>query len=263
MGKIVHEINFEQWSGLSEKYHNNRPVPPEIIPKIILSWLRKKPDTVIDIGCGTGLSTILWNDIANNIIGIEPNDDMRITAENSFSNSNIVFRKGVSNDTNLPSDYAEIITVSQAFHWMDIDSTLAEFYRVLKPGGVLAIYDFVMPPVIDWEIERATSEFRIKCSDIVYSQEAPPVHNDKSTYNARIISFGKFRYSREVECHSEIKLTPQKAAEFLVGITDASFAVKIEPTFKKSIDEFYDFVKTKFSSELEIIIPYRMVIALK
>jgi len=263
MDKIVHEKNFEQWSGLSEKYHNSRPIPPDIIPKIIMSWLRKEPDTVVDIGCGTGLSTIIWNGIATSIIGIEPNDDMRAAAEKSFDLSNIVFRKGVSNDTSLPSDYVDIITVSQAFHWMDIDSTLIEFCRILKPGGVLAIYDFVMPPVIDWEIEKAYSEFRKKCSDIVYSQEVPPVHNDKSTYNDRIISFGKFRYSREVECHSVIKLTPLKAAEFLVGITDASFAMEIEPALKKSIDEFYDFVEVKFSSEHEIIIPYRMVIALK
>ena len=113
--KKVHEKNFEQWNGLSETYHISRPVPPEIIVKIILSWLQHEPDTIVDVGCGTGLSTIIWIGIAQNIIGIEPNDDMRETAEKKTNSGCIVFKNGVSNKTNLPSGYADIVTVSQAF----------------------------------------------------------------------------------------------------------------------------------------------------
>ena len=263
MEKLVHEKNVDQWCGLSEKYHSIRPAPPDVIIKVILSWLRKEPDTVVDVGCGTGLSSIIWKDIAGSIVGIEPNDDMRSTAEHNYSFNNLVFLKAVSNETTLPSDYADIITVSQAFHWMDIDSSLLEFYRILKPGGVLAIYDFVMPPVIDWEIEKAYSVLRRKCSDIVYSQETPPVHNDKSTYCDRVVSFGKFRHSRKVECHSAILMSPRKTAGFLVGISNASFAAGIKASIKDDIDEFCDFVMARYSGDIELILSYRVVIAIK
>ena len=263
MGKIVHEENVAQWSGLSETYHNIRPIPPTAIIKIILSWLQKDVDTVVDVGCGTGLSTTIWEDFAKHIVGIEPNDDMRATAEKNACSSRIVFQKGFSNETKLPSDYADVITVAQAFHWMDIDSTLPEFYRLLKPGGVLAIYDFAYPPLLDWEIERDFLVLRKKCSEIVYSQEMPPVHNDKNSYDDRIKSFGKFRHSREIVCHGVEKWTPQKVMGFFENVSNASLAVKVDAAIKKDVDEFLELVKARCRDEFEIIFPYKMVIAVK
>ena len=71
MEKIVHEKNIEQWNGMAEIYHSGRPtIPGEMITKIILSWLQKAPDTVVDIGNGTGRSTTIWKHIAKNVIGI-------------------------------------------------------------------------------------------------------------------------------------------------------------------------------------------------
>ena len=263
MEQIVHEKNFEQWSGLSETYHDIRPVPPAAIIKTILSWLQKEADVVIDLGSGTGLSTTIWNDFAKHIIGIEPNDDMRSVAEKNANSDRVVFQKGVSNKTNLPSDYADVITVAQAFHWMDIDSTLSECYRVLKPGGVLAIYDFSLPPILDWAIERDFLALREKCSEIVYAQEIPPVHNDKNSYNDRIKAFGKFRFARESVCHSVEKWTLQKVMGFLVNISSADLAMKMDAAIERDVDAFLNFVKTRCGDTIELIFPYKMVIAVK
>lgn len=42
---------------------------------IILRYLgRSKPDLVVDLGCGTGLSTVIWRGHCNKVIGIEPSD---------------------------------------------------------------------------------------------------------------------------------------------------------------------------------------------
>jgi hypothetical protein len=39
------------------------------------------------------------------------------------------------------ADYGRAFTVSQAFHWMDPTATLAEIARILRPGGLFAVYD--------------------------------------------------------------------------------------------------------------------------
>lgn len=38
MEKIVNEKNIEKWSGIADMYHNSRPIPPEIITKIIFPY---------------------------------------------------------------------------------------------------------------------------------------------------------------------------------------------------------------------------------
>ena len=261
--KTVNAKNVELWSGFSETYHDSRPVPPEAIKKIILAWLQTTPKTVVDVGCGTGLSTGIWEDTAENIIGIEPNDDMRKTAEKNVGSERVVFKKGVSNETGLQSGCADVVTVSQAFHWMDIDSTLLEFHRILKPGGVLAIYDFAMPPVMNREIEPAFLELRRKSQEIVYSQEAPPAHNDKDSYLDRIRSFGKFRHARNAACHSFEKWPLPKVIEHFMSTSNAGFAIKIDASIEADINEFIALVRSQADSEFEIVFPYQMVIAVK
>jgi len=263
MEKIVNEKNFKQWTTVSDTYHDIRPVPPVVIIELILSWLQRSPEIVVDVGCGTGLSTTIWKDIAKETIGIEPNDEMRKIAEDNVNTDCIVFKSGCSNELNLTSDYADVITVSQAFHWFDIDSTLVEFHRVLKKDGVLAIYDFELPPIFDWEIEKSFLELRRKCTDIYYAMENPPVHNDKNTYHDRIKSFGKFRHSREIMCHGVERYTLQRAMDFILNISNAPFAIEHDDAIKKDIDDLFDLIKAKYDDEIEIIFPYTMVVAVK
>jgi trans-aconitate methyltransferase len=72
------EIARDRFSGFSKLYDNVRPVPPEKVCAILLNLLNKqKVATVVDLGCGTGLSTSMWKHYAENVIGLEPNDDMR------------------------------------------------------------------------------------------------------------------------------------------------------------------------------------------
>ena len=263
MEKVVHTKNFEQWSIVAKTYHDVRPTPPKAIIKIILSWLRKNPDIVVDVGCGTGLSTIVWKDVAEKIVGIEPNAKMRKEAEVNANCDRIVFIDGLANETNLPADYADIITVSQAFHWMDIDSSLLEFYQVLKKGGILAIYDFELPPIFDWEGEKAFLQLRKKCSEVYYDQVNPPVQNDKATYYERIKEFGKFRHLREVPCYGVEKYSLARLLGFLLNISNAPFAMEHDCTIENDIDQLFELIRTRCSEEVEIIFPYTMVMAVK
>uniref|UniRef100_UPI001C2FFD80 class I SAM-dependent methyltransferase n=1 Tax=Lysinibacillus sp. GbtcB16 TaxID=2824761 RepID=UPI001C2FFD80 len=65
------------------------------------------------------------------------------------------FVKGYSHELDLAGDFADVITCSQSFHWMEPQSTLREFARVLRPGGVFAAYDCDWPPAFNWQVEEA------------------------------------------------------------------------------------------------------------
>ena len=265
MEQLVNEMNVKKWDGFSELYHNCRPIPPDVITKIILTWLKREPKIVVDIGSGTGLSTKIWDGIAKKIIGIEPNDDMRATAERFSKSNNIIYKKGFSNDTSLPSDYADIITVATAFHWMDVDSTLIEIHRILKDGGIFAIYVSGYPSIMDWMVDKAFRELSDKCADISYSQKKSAKHNirDGISYLEKIKHFGKFKYSKEAACHSEEKCTYQRLMDLTLTQGSINDALKINPSLNKQINEFSDLIKTRCGAEFNIIFSYKVWITIK
>jgi len=77
--------------------------------------------------------------------------------ESADRSGDIEYRVARAEDSGLPDNSIDLITVAQALHWFDIDAFLAEADRVLKPGGVLAFWcyqnctvdDDVDPVVLD------------------------------------------------------------------------------------------------------------------
>lgn len=45
---------------------------------MVLNYLGYKPEQIVDLGCGTGLSTLVWACKCDNIIGIDPNEEINI-----------------------------------------------------------------------------------------------------------------------------------------------------------------------------------------
>src|SRR5260221_13268967 len=130
--------NVERFKGFAEQYDDFRPAPPPALVDILTQLARvSHPDYVVDIGSGTGLSTRIWADRAEAVIGIEPGDDMRAKAEErSTGLRNVRYLEATSTATTLPDGCADIVTVSQALHWMEPTGTFAEVARILRPGGV-------------------------------------------------------------------------------------------------------------------------------
>lgn len=97
-----------------------------------------------DIGSGTGISTASLLDIFKcRVFAVEPNENMRLEAENSLS-ANPLFHSinGSSEDTNLQSKSMNMIAAFQAFHWFDKDPTRHEFKRIITaPYWILLVWN--------------------------------------------------------------------------------------------------------------------------
>ena len=137
-----------RYSTFSDEYAEYRPTPPTDLIKFVQSMAPNiEKGRVIDLGCGTGLSTRVWSDFCAEAIGVEPSDEMLKKARMSSHDRNISFIKGWGHDTSLPDDSASVVTCAASFHWMEPESTLREIKRILQPGGILAIYGPQVPPV--------------------------------------------------------------------------------------------------------------------
>ncbi|HNX15048.1 MAG TPA: methyltransferase domain-containing protein [Oscillospiraceae bacterium] len=192
--------NADRFSGFANAYDQVRPQMPLYPVEVITQYLGKKPGLVVDLGSGTGLSTEIWKDHCEQVIGVEPNDDMRAVAEQK-ADKNISFIKAFGHETVLESDCADVVICSQSFHWMNPDLTLKEVDRILKKNGVFAAVDCDWPPVCGWQAEKAYMELSDAVSRIEeknFDFKNGFVRWDKDKHLQNITNTGFFRYTREV-----------------------------------------------------------------
>lgn len=209
---------IERFSGFADLYDKYRPEPPTVIAPILTQLAQTAiPQLVVDLGCGTGLSTRYWTEKAQTIIGIEPSADMRREAEAKTTDPRISYREGISSQTGLPDQCADIVTCSQALHWMDPQPTFDEAKRILRPGGVFAAYDYDWPPTTtSWKADSAYVEcmFGVKTCESG-CKDSPTVRSwGKDQHLSRMQSSGCFRYTKEIVVHHE----DRGNAERLVGL---------------------------------------------
>jgi SAM-dependent methyltransferase len=91
---------------------------------------------VADIGSGTGILTELFLRNGNRVFAVEPNCEMRKSAERLLGKySNLTSVCGRAETTTLKDQSMDFISAGQAFHWFDREQSRREFLRILKPGG--------------------------------------------------------------------------------------------------------------------------------
>jgi len=210
--------NIERFAGFADIYDQYRPAVPVVLIDLLTQLIHvPRPALVVDLGSGTGLSTRVWADRADRVIGIEPGDDMRHQAElRSAQLGNVEYQSGLSTATGLPDACADIVTVSQALHWMEPIGTFNEVARILRPGGIFAAIDNDWPPTIDLEAEALYDIFNERVEHIMaerqYNREIKGW--PKSEHFARITASGHFRRVKELAVHS----VEQGNAERMVGL---------------------------------------------
>ncbi len=197
--------NIDRFSGFADCYDRYRPQPPAVIPEILAQLLGDPmPTLVVDLGSGTGLSTRIWAGKAREVIGIEPNADMRRVAKaQTPPDAGIRYQNGLSTQMHVPDASADIICCSQAFHWMAPEPTLAEVARVLHPGGVFAAIDCDWPPTLHWQAEQA---YRALMHQVGMLEHQHGIYHTvkkwpKDRHLANIQASGHFRYTNEVIVH--------------------------------------------------------------
>ncbi len=123
-------------------YANSRPpVHPLIIERIRKHLRITEPvGRALDVGCGAGLSTKALHRIARHCVGIEPEAAMLPWAQRVSRFS--AFLVGRAEELPVISESVDVITAAGSLNYADLDRFFPEASRVLRPGGVLVVYDF-------------------------------------------------------------------------------------------------------------------------
>ena len=147
--------------GFAERYDAHRPRPPDVLLDLLPALARvERPQLVVDLGSGTGLSTRFWAERATRVVGVEPQQAMREWAERTTDAPNVEYVGSSAHDTGIAGAAVDIVTAAQSFQWMDPERTLAEVARILRPRGVFCAYEYVSLQTPLWEPEQVWAELR-------------------------------------------------------------------------------------------------------
>ncbi len=216
--KTIDESVASRFSGFCFEYDKYIPPPPDDLLTLAVKLSKKKvPDLVVDLGCGTGLSTRPWSKYAAQVIGIDPSRDMLKVATDNTTMTNVVYWEGSGNRTLLESEVADIVTCSNSIHWMEPESTVTEISRVLKNEGVFVVYGYYYPLFAEaYELTRFYEVWRKNLDKLEYEAENQNVV--KWSFQKSLQAFDDsrlFRYARRHYMHSKLEWRPVDVIGFL------------------------------------------------
>jgi SAM-dependent methyltransferase len=138
----------DHFSGHAGAYHEARPTYPEAL----YDWLAaqaRECDLVWDAGCGNGQASVA---LARRFARVHATDPSAAQIASAETRANVDYRVEPAEQCSLATASADLVTVAQALHWFDQDRFDAEARRVLKPGGLVAVWSYAdcrIAPAID------------------------------------------------------------------------------------------------------------------
>lgn len=243
----LHDYVARGFGTTTQLYEKIRPEYPEAAVELLIRELGiARGRVVVDVGAGTGKLTRALVRTGATLIAVEPLADMRERLAESVPTA--VPFDGTAEHMALRDGSAHAITVAQAFHWFDGDRALAEFHRVLAPGGRIGLI---------WNV-RDRREPWVAAFDAIVDAVDPerPDHQTGKWRAAfgRAALFGPL-HEREIE-HAQT-LTPAEIVDR--ALTVSSITVLPEAERDRVLDRFRELAATHpdIRGRESVRLPYR------
>ena len=203
----------------AERYARARPnIHPTAVERFRRFVRMDAPFSLaLDVGCGTGQSTVALTEVAKRVIGIDPSADMLKVAAR---HPKVEYRQAAAEHTPFGDGQFDLISAAQAFHWFDHDAFLAESHRLLRVPGWLLVYTSWFtgemkdqPGFSDW-FEDA------------YLRRYPTPPRNRTPITEGIAHKHGFVFRGEEEFSNEVGMTVDRFTDYQLSTTNVIAAVK-------------------------------------
>ncbi len=124
------------FSAQAATYRSFRPTYPPELFKYLVSQVSGR-DLAWDCGTGNGQAA---SGLAPYFTRVIATDGSAKQLSQAPKLANVEYRVAVAEDPGLADQSADLITVAQALHWFELDKFYPEVKRILKPGGLFAVW---------------------------------------------------------------------------------------------------------------------------
>jgi SAM-dependent methyltransferase len=177
----------DHFSEQSEGYARFRPRYPDTLFEF-LARAAPAREEAWDAGAGNGQAAV---GLARWFEHVTATDASASQIERAMPNARVTYRVAAAEDSGVENASVDLVAVAQAVHWFDRPRFWPEVRRVLRPGGVIAIWSYLLfeiSPEIDdvvrsfysgivgpfWPPERRLTEQRYRTIEFPFLEfEAP------------------------------------------------------------------------------------------
>ena len=135
---MAHSQNL--FSLQSQAYKQYRPQYPDELFQY-LAKLAPSNHLAWDCGCGNGQATIALAQYFQRVEATDISAEQIAAAESA---ANVSYRVCAAEKIQAHNNSVDLVIVAQAIHWFKHDQFFAEVNRVLKPGGILAVWGYML-----------------------------------------------------------------------------------------------------------------------
>jgi SAM-dependent methyltransferase len=177
----------DHFSSVSAAYAAFRPRYPDSLFDF-LAQAAPARDAAWDAGTGSGQAAV---GLARHFTHVIATDASSSQIEHATPDPRIRYRVGPAEASDLDDRSVDLVTVAQALHWFDRPRFWAEVRRVLRPGGVIAVWTYILieiEPRIDalvrrfyrdvvgpfWPPERRITEERYQTIEFPFAEFVAP-----------------------------------------------------------------------------------------
>lgn len=120
----------------ADRYAQGRPYHhARTLRRALAGWT---PRLALDVACGTGLSTRGLAELGIAVVGVDVAPAMVARAR---ADTGLAYAVAAAEALPVGTGTVELVTVGSGVHWFDQRQFAAEAARVLRPGGMLLLYE--------------------------------------------------------------------------------------------------------------------------
>jgi SAM-dependent methyltransferase len=123
--------------------------PKELFDRLAAMGIGRSGQRLLDLGTGTGTLARGFARRGASVVGTDPSEPLLVEARrlSTDEGAQVDYRVGRAEDIDSDDAAFDVVTAGQCWHWFDRPAAAAESFRVLVPGGAIAICHFDWLPL--------------------------------------------------------------------------------------------------------------------
>lgn len=188
-------------------YAEGRPFHHPRVADLMRPHLPRRVPRALDVACGTGLSTRILLEFAEEVTGC---DGSRCMLDAAFQDPRITYVCAPATAMPFGDESFGLITLGSGLHWFAAEAFLGEAARLLSPGGHLVVYDHAFtggmtrsPAYAEWHHREYLTRF-------------PPPPRASATPDAAALRRAGLEQTCAATFESDLPFSPAGLASYLL-----------------------------------------------